>query len=378
MNSTFLTWVKVCQYHNIPRDEWTMNGTYNYILFKNGSRVDLLDVKYLPSDPFYERFGSLEYTDGAIEECGEIDFRAYDVLKTRVGRHLNKELGIRATLALTGNPKKNWTYTTFYQPWKKGALPGNMAFIQSLYGDNPYTADVYEVQLGSITDQSTKERLMYGNWDYEDNPDVLIDFSTVQNMFSNDFVKAGPKKIVADIARYGSDRAIITVWSGLQLTDYKSFNISSMVDIQNAITTLKKKYFIPASEIIVDEDGIGGGVVDNLKCKGFVNNSRPLNTNYYNLKSECGYKLGELASQIWISANMPENEKDAIMLELSMLRTYDADSDGKLKIMPKDKIKEYIGRSPDWLDCFIMRMFWEIRPVKIKGMSINELSEYLP
>jgi hypothetical protein len=53
-----------------------------------------------------------------------------------------------------------------------------------------------------------------------------------------------------------------------------------------------------------------------------------------------------------------------ITLELGMLRTYDADKDGKLRIMPKEKIKEYIGRSPDWLDCFIMRMFWKTMPVK--------------
>jgi phage terminase large subunit len=67
-----------------------------------------------------------------------------------------------------------------------------------------------------------------------------------------------------------------------------------------------------------------------------------------------------------------------ITLELGMLRTHDADKDGKLRIMPKEKIKEYIGRSPDWLDCFIMRMFWETIPVRKPGMSIEELSNYLP
>jgi len=53
-----------------------------------------------------------------------------------------------------------------------------------------------------------------------------------------------------------------------------------------------------------------------------------------------------------------------IILELSMLRTFDADKDGKLRIMPKEKIKEYIGRSPDWLDVFIMRMYFETTPAK--------------
>jgi phage terminase large subunit len=377
MASTYLTWCKVCQYHNIPKEEWTLNGQYAYIEFKNGSRIDLLDVKFLPSDPFYERFGSLEYSDGAIEECGEIDFRAYDVLKTRIGRHLNKELGIRPTMALTGNPKKNWTYLTFYQPWKNGTLPGDVCFIQALYGDNPHTAAEYEVQLQSISDKSMKERLMLGNWNYENDPNVLIDFATINDMFTNDFVKPGKRRIVADIARYGSDRAIITVWEGLILIDYLAFNISSTVEIQNAIHALKAKYQVPVSQILVDSDGVGGGVQDSLKCQGFINGGKPTNSAYMNLKCECGYKLAELASKIWIKCELPEKEKEAITLELGMLRTYDADKDGKLRIMPKEKIKEYIGRSPDWLDCFIMRMYFELGSSQKKGMDANEISNFL-
>jgi hypothetical protein len=148
-----------------------------------------------------------------------------------------------------------------------------------------------------------------------------------------------------------------------------------MVQIQDAIKTLKVKYQVPVSQIIVDEDGIGGGVVDNLKCKGFINNSSPLNPTYQNLKAECGYKLAELAGQIWIKKDLPEKEKEAIILELGMLRTFDSDKDGKLRLMPKEKIKEYIGRSPDWLDCFIMRMWFETQPQRI--MTIQELSGYL-
>lgn len=140
------------------------------------------------------------------------------------------------------------------------------------------------------------------------------------------------------------------------------FDVSSMTEIQNCITALKTKYSIPVSDIIVDEDRIGGGVVDNLKCQGFINNSKPINPTYQNLKAECGYKLAELAGQIWIKCDLPEKEKEAIMLELGMLRTYDSDKDGKLRLMPKQMIKEFIGHSPDYLDCFVMRMWFETQP----------------
>ena len=367
MASTFITWCKVCKYHNIPSEDWHLNGQYNYIEFFNGSRIDLLDVKYLPSDPLYERLGSLEYSDGAIEESGEIHFLAYDVLKTRIGRHLNKELNIPITMALTGNPKKNWTYTNFYLPFKNNSLLPNIAFIQSLYNDNPYTAKEYGMQLMGIKDKSTKERLMMGNWDYEDDPTVMIDFDKITNMFSNIYVSKGLRMIVCDIARYGSNRAIITVWSGFRLIDYTIFDISSTTDIQNAINAKRVSFNVQLSNIICDEDGIGGGVVDTLRCTGFVNNSSPHNKNYSNLKSECGYKLAELATEIYIECELPNKEIEMITQELGMLKTYDSDKDNKLRILPKEKIKELIGRSPDWLDIFIMRMYPMVFEKKLAG-----------
>jgi len=365
MSSTYITWCKVCRWHNIPRSDWVLNGQYNYIEFKNGSRIDLLDVKYLPSDPLYERFGSTEYSDGAIEETGEIHFLAYDVLKTRINRHMNNELGIRATMALTGNPKKNWTYTNFYLASKNGTLPNNVKFIQSLYKDNPHTAIEYGKQLEGIKDKSTKERLMFGNWDYEDDPAVMIEYETVDNMFSNIYADKGKKRIIGDIARYGSDRAIIPVWDGFWLIDYIIFSISSTTEIENAINALRVKHKVQLSDIICDEDGVGGGVVDKLGCTGFINNSSPINPNYQNLKSECGYKLAELADKIYIACELPETEKEMIKQELGMLKTYDSDKDGKLRILPKEKIKDNIGRSPDWLDTFIMRMYPEVKPPRV-------------
>ena len=133
MKSSYVTFMKVCKYHGIPDSDWKLNGQYNYIEFTNGSRIDLLDVAYKPSDPDYERFGSLEYTGGWLEEAGEIEFKAFDVLKSRIGRHMNKELEVKSKLLLTCNPNKGWLYRVFYKPSKDGTLPDNYRFLQSLY-----------------------------------------------------------------------------------------------------------------------------------------------------------------------------------------------------------------------------------------------------
>jgi phage terminase large subunit len=111
MQSTFLTFSKVSQYHGVSH-LWKLNGQYNYIDFENGSRIDLLDLKFLPADPLYERFGSLEYTRGKIEEAGEVHFLAYDVLKSRVGRHMNRECAINAEASPSSDPSPTQPHRT--------------------------------------------------------------------------------------------------------------------------------------------------------------------------------------------------------------------------------------------------------------------------
>ncbi|KKK77703.1 hypothetical protein LCGC14_2850940, partial [marine sediment metagenome] len=53
----------------------------------------------------------------------------------------------------------------------------------------------------------------------------------------------------------------------------------------------------------------------------------------------------------------------------------DIDKDGKVQIQPKSKVKEMIGRSPDYGDNLVMRMLFELkRPVrKQQSMSDEEV-----
>ena len=385
MQSTYLTWVKVCAYHNIPKDDWKLNGQYNYIEFKNGSRIDLLDLKFLPTDPLYERFGSLEYSDGAIEEAGEVEFLAYDVLKSRVGRHLNKELGIKPCTLITGNPKKNWTYTEFYKPFKNGTLPSNTAFIQSLYQDNEYTAEEYGHQLAGIKDTATKQRLMFGNWEYDDDPATLIDYDAITDLFTNTITESDEKFLTVDAARYGGDKIVFTRWKGLRA--YKiTYKQKQGTDItEDDIRDIAKDEQIPFSHIIVDEDGVGGGIVDHLKgIKGFVANRRPFDVwdtkeqkmvpgNYESLKAQCTYLLADKVNKHELAVNCEDVKiREWVIEELEQIKAKDMDKDGKLRLVPKEEIKEIIGRSPDFADTLMMRMYFELSKPVVEQPSYTQ------
>lgn len=364
LSSTYMTFLKVCSQHKISKDTWRLNGQYGYIEFNNGSRIDLLDLKYLPSDPLYERFGSLEYTGGWIEEAGEIDFKAFDTLKSRIGRQLNKDYNIKSKIFITCNPKKNWLYNIFYINWKNKTLAEDSCFIQSLYNDNPYTAEEYEFNLKSISDTGLRERLMHGNWEYDDDPSKLLEYDEIIDLWNNTHVKSeGEKYLTVDVARFGRDKTVIVYWHGLVIKTIYSYGKTSITEVVHLIKDLCQKHEVATRRVIVDEDGIGGGVVDSLStCKGFVNNSKAFpdetgTSNYANLKTQCYFKLVELIkkSQIYIEDDNVQF-KDYLVQELEQLKRKDIDKDQKVRIIDKETIKENIGRSPDYSDAVMLRM----------------------
>jgi len=350
------------------------------ICFDNGSTVVFLDLSYYPvKDPMFERFGSKEFTGGWIEEAGEVHFAAFDTLKSRIGRHMNAEYGIKPKMLITANPKKNWLYTEFWKPYKAKTLSKDYAFIRALYSDNIGLTDDYIQMLKSLKDKVKRERLLKGNFDYDDNPNSLCSFDSIQAIFGGNVPEDDNNYyLTADIARFGSDKAIIAVWKGWSLIHVTIYDISKTTDLQAAITALRRKYKIPKDRCIADEDGVGGGVVDNCEIIGFVNNSTALDNvetgepeNYYNLQSQMGYKLAEIINdrKMNIECDLTPDMRDDITTELEQLQTWKSDDDRKMRIKPKKEIKAEIGRSPDWRDVLLMRAYFEYVDTTAQDLS---------
>jgi len=380
MASTYITLLKVCKNFNISPDKYKLNGQFNYIQFFNNSRIDLLDVAYKPSDPLYERFGSTEYTSGWLEEVGEIPFRAYDVLKSRIGRHLNKELNIKSKIFMTCNPKKNWVYREFFIPNRENTLSKESCFIKSLYKDNPYTAKEYEENLKSIKDKALRERLMNGNWEYDDDPSTLIEYDAILDMFKANYVFSTDDDffISCDVARFGKDRAIIMLWQGWYIKRIWDFGKCSTKELRQKIESVERQYKVPRSHIVIDSDGVGGGVADELEgCKAFVNGSAMIKSesekyeekrkefeyNFANLKSQCAFHLAEKINKrnVGVYEDIATEIKNDMIEELEQIKRKDIDKDEmKIRLIGKDEVKDNIGRSPDISDSMIMRSIFDL------------------
>ncbi len=128
--------------------------------------------------------------------------------------------------------------------------------------------------------------------------------------------------------------------------------ISKTTEIQHLINTLRIKHQIPKSQCIADEDGVGGGVVDNCGINGFVNNSKALKEkpqtfgekievpNYQNLQTQCLYRLADRInkSKIYISASLQDKYKDMIVEDLENIKSDNTDL-SKLKVIKKSRLK---------------------------------------
>jgi phage terminase large subunit len=195
----------------------------------------------------------------------------------------------------------------------------------------------------------------------------LIPINKIYDCFTNDFAEPGQKYLTADIARFGRDKTVIGIWDGYRLIEILTLDKNKVTEAADLIKKLCHKNQIPISNVVIDDDGVGGGVTDILTgCNGFVNNSSPLENqktndteNYNNLKSQCYYKLAELINQSKIYIAETEY-RDQIVQELEQVKQHNMDKDAKKQILPKDKVKELIGRSPDFSDMIMMRMFFEV------------------
>ena len=171
----------------------------------------------------------------------------------------------------------------------------------------------------------------------------------------------GDMYVTADIARLGKDRTTIGVWRGLQLIDVVEYRKNRINDVVDAIRELSRRYQVKLSNVICDEDGVGGGATDFLRCRGFQNGARAKHPEkFMNMKAECYFKLAEMIEQNRII--FPIAHRDTIVKELDMIRRRNPDADSRLSVTSKEEIQRLHGMSPDYADMIMMRMYFELHP----------------
>jgi hypothetical protein len=270
---------------------------------------------------------------------------------------------------MTCNPSQNWVKKEFYLPFISNNLDDNKAFIASLPLDNPYLPTSYIEMLKELPQQQ-RRRLLEGDWNYQQESDSLFDFDLIsESVFKNVPLESDKKYLSLDVSRFGSDRSVVTIWVGNTVTEVIVYTKLSTTELSSEIRELIAKYGVHPNNVIVDSDGVGGGVADQIRGTNFVNNARPLHEqNFSNLKSQCYVKLSELFKEGKISLNIMDPATiDELTQELLAVKLKDVDKDNKVQVQSKDDMKKILGKSPDLSDALMMRMYFEIKNLKSTG-----------
>jgi hypothetical protein len=347
-------------------EHYRYNSTTGEITFTNGSKIVLLELRYLPSDPDYTRLGGQLLTFAVIDEAGEVDEKGKQILQSRLGRWLNNDIGVKPILLMTCNPSKNFLYRDYYIPYTDNTLPTYKKFIPALITDNEYINQAYIDNLHKILTPIDKQRLIYGNWDYSSDPNSLIEYNQILSIFVNEkpYIESPINYISADIA-FTSDNAVIIIWEGLTAIE---IIVNPTDKIEDVIKDKAIEHNVKQTNISYDSDGVGKYLMNYLKqAKPIVNNARALeNENYENLKTQLYFKLAEAINggKLKVLSNLKYNDK--ISEELGMIKHKPTDNAGKVAMISKADVKRQLGRSPDFSDAMAYRMIFEIKRKIVK------------
>ena len=205
-----------------------------------------------------------------------------------------------------------------------------------------------------------RERLINGNWDYENSPDALMTFDTILNIFIDDYTpdEKGKRYISADIA-FTSDKAVIMVWDDLTLID---IIVNPDGKIEEVIKEKAKEYTVSPQNISYDSDGVGKYLMNYLKsAKPIVNNARALREeNYENLKTQLYFKMAEAINNGSLKI-LNTKYQSIIIDELQQVKYKPSERVGKIAMISKGEVKRVLGHSPDFSDAMAYRMIFEIK-----------------
>lgn len=375
---------------NLVEDQdFNYSAQLGEIKYNNGSTVIFGELMKNPSDPDFSRFGSLELDMAFIEEAGEVTLEAKNAIRSRVGRGIMaKEHSLPGKLVLSGNPSQNFLRTEYYDPYmelgggeyqswiigetvirpdKKKVpkkVPMKRCFLRMSVYQNPFIPQSYIDTLKTLPRRERK-RLLDGDWDYADDDSSLFKSGLIDKAITYELPQPSEnfnKVIGVDVSDAGRDRTVFSlIDNGVLVTqkcsdvqmnwDRKSEEPLSYLIANELIEFAQRNGFqqVNAKNIAVESNGVGVGVRDALRVRGwalteYVNTGQSRSDNYYNLmlNMDSGtiklYKdvstLGELRKELAAHTYEMENQEP--------------------KVIKKSKLKETLGRSPDYSDSFMI------------------------
>ncbi|TPG66080.1 terminase large subunit domain-containing protein [Hymenobacter nivis] len=287
-----------------------------------------------------------------------------------------------------------------------GVRPKSFTFIPGSIYENKKLLDVNPEYLGNLMaqDPETRAQLLEGNWKVKVDGLALFEHQRLYDLFSNHLaVEREPLRcITCDPAGFGRDMCVIMVWVGYECVAGAVLRKSDNQLVHAGIELLRKAWRVAASDTLVDQDGLGGGVVKLGGYAGFSGGAQALaepetgiREAYKNLKTQCFYRYAQLVNSALTTFTVTTDNwtidgkrgtklmlggkevdiRDLIRADLKAIKRAKADAEGKKHINTKEEQKILLGgRSPDFGDCASQRAWFDVRPRPAKPWFLKRVN----
>lgn len=195
------------------------------------------------------------------------------------------------------------------------------------------------------------------------------------------------KTIGVDVARFGTDHTVLTAMHGKKVTHRKTLAKRDLMEVTGEVIAMSRDIG-GADILVIDETGVGGGVVDALRA---AKKDRTLKFDvrgvqfgagcqvdsdrerYVNLKARM---FGLLADDLKKSDGIVLPQ-DSIYLEELPTILYQYDSKGRMQIESKEDYKKRTGRgSPDSADSLALANYGHYDEIAVGSFSSMSSKDY--
>jgi hypothetical protein len=244
-------------------------------------------------------------------------------------------------------------------------IPGgpSQAFVQRIAKEYGHGSGVYLARVEGEFPQESEDALCARSWVQAANDRWASGEMEEQ-------AASAPVVLSLDPARYGPDESILLVKAGPVVREIIGWRKKGTAESAGRVLAYLDEHELSRTEtrVVVDEPGLGGGVLDALEEQGAnvkaYNGGRKAGNpkRFLNTRAQAFWKLrkrlecGQLA--------LPEDEK--LSDELCSIR-WRVNSSGLVQIEPKDRLRARIGRSCDRADALAAALWAEKAVVPTVG-----------
>lgn len=339
--------------------------------FPNDSTILFFEIDQA-HDPDFSKIKSMNLTCAFIDEADAVRQDGFLAAYGRVGRA--NDNGAPDFMMLACNPNEAWIKENYYDKYKAGTLPDNVAFHEFEMADSFLPKSYYDKFMDSPN--NWKQRYLFNNWQYGDDDASLFKYQHMDSAHIT-VLEDGVRYAALDVARYGSDRAVASLWQGNQLVNIKILKDKTEKVPTNELGSRFKSYCeahrVGYENTCVDAIGNGSGVVDWLHENHFYTNEfiagSSADGNYNNRRSEVTHALAQAfeRGEVKLLDSCPHLAE--LKKELTM-QTYQI-VDKQLILESKDKINKRLGMSPDIADAVMMAYSLQ---VNAKALTLDDIA----